>query len=158
MCDNNLSDKNIAIIKDICSKYNNDPTDLISILHATQEQFGYLPQEVQKEIAYNINTPLSKIFGVVTFYSFFTMVPKGKYPISVCTGTACYVCGADKITEELERLLGIKVGKTTKDGKFSLDTLRCVGACGLAPVIMIGKKIHGRAKVEEMKDLINNCK
>lgn len=158
MCNNNLCDKNIAIIKDICNKFDNDPSELISILHAVQGRFGYLPEEVQREIAINLNAPLSKIFGVVTFYSFFTMVPKGKYAISVCTGTACYVCGAEKITEELERLLEIKVGQTTKDGKFSLDTLRCVGACGLAPVLLIGKKIYGRAKVEDMKDLVNSCK
>ena len=158
MCENKINDKNKAIIKDICNSFDNIPSELISILHKTQEHFGYLPQEVQEEIANNLKTPISRVYGVVTFYSFFTMEPRGKYPISVCTGTACYVCGAENIVEEFERLLGIKVGNTTSDGKFSINTLRCVGACGLAPVVMIGKKIYGRAKVEDMKDLINSCK
>lgn len=158
MCENNLNAKNKAKIKEICESFNNDPTELISILHRVQELFGYLPKEVQEEIAHSLKTPISRVFGVVTFYSFFTMEPRGKYPISVCTGTACYVRGAENVVEEFERLLGIKVGKTTDDGKYSLDTLRCVGACGLAPVVMVGKKIYGRAKVEDLKEILDSYK
>ena len=117
----------------VCDEHNNDPGELINILHAAQGIFGYLPREVQEIIAGRLYIPVSKVYGVVTFYSFFTMTPKGKYPISVCLGTACYVRGAEKVLEEFQRQLEIKVGETTSDGLFSLDCLRCVGACGLAP-------------------------
>ena len=98
--------------------------------------------------------PLAKIYGVVSFYSFFTMTPKGKYPISICMGTACYVRGAEKIVEALEKELKIKVGEVTQDGKYSLDCLRCIGACGLAPVIMIGDEVHGRLEPAMIKDIL----
>jgi len=114
-----------------------------------------LPEPVQLEIALNLNMPLAKVYGVVSFYSFFTMTPKGKFPISVCLGTACYVRGAEKIVEALEKELKIKVGQVTEDGKFSLDCLRCIGACGLAPVMMIGDKVHGRLEPEMIKDILN---
>lgn len=124
----------------VCDEHNNDPGELINILHAAQGIFGYLPREVQEIIAGRLYIPVSKVYGVVTFYSFFTMTPKGKYPISVCLGTACYVRGAEKVLEEFQRQLEIKVGETTSDGLFSLDCLRCVGACGLAPVVTIARK------------------
>ena len=114
----------------VCDEHNNDPGELINILHAAQGIFGYLPREVQEIIAGRLHIPVSKVYGVVTFYSFFTMTPKGKYPISVCLGTACYVRGAEKVLEEFQRQLEIKVGETTSDGLFSLDCLRCVGASG----------------------------
>ena len=157
-CGNCIKESDKDKIKDICQGFDNDPFELISVLHKIQENFGFIPQEVQEEVAYNLNIPVSKVFGVVSFYSFFTMEPRGEYPISVCTGTACYVCGAENIVEEFERVLGIKVGQTTDDGKFSLNTLRCIGTCGLAPVLMIGSKIHGRAKVEDIKSLVDSCK
>lgn len=102
-----------------------------------------------------LGIPAAKVYGVVTFYSFFTMKPKGKYPISVCMGTACYVRGAEKVLDEFKRQLGIEVGETTADGLFSLDSLRCVGACGLAPVVMVGQKVFGRLTQSSVKGIID---
>lgn len=117
---------------------------LISVLHKAQSLFGYLPKEVQMFVGEKLDVPAAKVYGVVSFYSFFTMEPKGANPISVCLGTACYVRGAEKVLEAFKEELGIEVGQTTPDGKFSLDALRCIGACGLAPVAMIGDKVYGR--------------
>lgn len=117
---------------------------LISVLHKAQSLFGYLPQEVQTFVGEKLGVPAAKVYGVVSFYSFFTMEPKGKCPISVCLGTACYVRGAETVLDAFKKELDIEVGQTTKDGKFSLDALRCIGACGLAPVAMIGDKVYGR--------------
>lgn len=131
-------------------------SSLIIILHKAQEIFGYIPEEVQEFIAEKIEVPVSKVYGVVSFYNFFSMEPKGKYPISVCTGTACYVRGAEKILEALQKELGLKLGGVTEDGLFSLDSLRCVGACGLAPVMLVGKDVHGKVKPEDVKKIIEN--
>ena len=131
--------------------------ELIRVLHTAQGLFGYLPKEVQMYVAKRMEVPVSKVYGIVSFYSFFTMKPKGEYDISVCLGTACYVRGADKVLEELEKQLGVKVGETTEDGKFSLRTLRCVGACGLAPVVMVGEKVYGRVTKDMVKDIIADC-
>lgn len=133
-------------------------SSLIIILHKAQEIFGYIPEEVQEFIAEKIEVPVSKVYGVVSFYNFFSMEPKGKYPISVCTGTACYVRGAEKILEALQKELGLKLGGVTEDGLFSLDSLRCVGACGLAPVMLIGKDVHGKVKPEDIKKIIESYK
>lgn len=141
--------------EEICLRFNNDPGELISILHATQNTLGYLPVEVQHVIARCLGIPSSRVYGVVTFYSFFSMTPKGQYPVSVCLGTACYVRGSDKVLEEFKRVLGIEVGETTPDGKFSLDCLRCVGACGLAPVATIGDKVYGRLNPSEIKKIVD---
>ncbi len=149
-----LKDKDNQKIKEICKSFNNAPGELINVLHKTQEHFGYLPAEVQEVVAENLNVPVAKVYGVVTFYSFFTMTPKGQYPISLCTGTACYVRGAEKVLEELKKVLNVNVGETTPDGKFSLSCLRCVGACGLAPVVMIGDKTFGRVAPEDVKKII----
>lgn len=143
-------------IRSVCEKFGNDPGELIHILHEVQHQYGYLPEEVQGLIASCLRIPASRVYGVVTFYTYFTMSPKGKYPVSVCMGTACYVRGSEKILEQLERLLGIQVGETTPDGKYSLDCLRCVGACGLAPVVMIGEKVYGRLQPVDMKKIIDD--
>lgn len=142
-------------LTDICNEFNNDLDDLIGILHKAQSEFGYLPKEVQIIIAELIKIPSSKIYGVVTFYSYFTMKPKGKHPISVCMGTACYVKGAEKVLKEFENKLKIRNGETTPDGKFSMSSLRCVGACGLAPVVSIGEKIYGSVKVEEVEKILS---
>lgn len=155
MSDTRLSCKVASRIEEICSRYGNDSGELINILHEVQKEVGYLPPDVQKAVAANLGIPVSKVYGVVTFYTFFTMVPKGKYPISVCMGTACYVRGAEKLLDELKRRLGIDVGETTPDGKFSLDCLRCVGACGLAPVVMIGEKVYGRLQASEIKKILD---
>lgn len=145
-------------IKEICKSYNNDPGELINILHKAQETFGYLPESVQRVIAPELKISVARVYGVITFYSFFTMKPKGKYPISVCLGTACYVRGAEKVVDEFKKELKIKVGEVTADGKFSLDCLRCVGACGLAPVLLIGNKVHGRVEPEHVKDILAQYK
>jgi NADH-quinone oxidoreductase subunit E/NADP-reducing hydrogenase subunit HndA len=141
-------------IKEICKSFNNNEGELINILHKTQDAFGYLPKEVQCAIATELNISAAQVYGVVTFYSFFTMKPKGKYPISICMGTACYVRGAEHVVDEFKKELNIKVGEVTADGKFSLDCLRCVGACGLAPVVMIGEKVHGRVEPGQVKGLL----
>lgn len=149
-----INEKQLADIKAICKSFNNDPGELINVLHKTQTLIGYLPAEVQEIIANELNMSVAKVFGVVTFYSFFTMIPKGKHPISICMGTACYVRGAEKVLDEFKRVLKVKVGETTPDGKFSLSCLRCVGACGLAPVVTIGEKVYGRVAPDGVKDII----
>ena len=131
--------------------------ELIRVLHTAQGLFGYLPKEVQVYVAKKLNVPVSKVYGVVSFYSFFTMKPKGEYDISVCLGTACYVRGADAVLTELTKKLNIEVGETTADGKFSLRTLRCVGACGLAPVVMVGEKVYGRVTPDMVDGILAEC-
>jgi NADH:ubiquinone oxidoreductase subunit E len=151
-----LQDCHKKTIEDICIYYKNDPGDLIKILHKAQTAFGYLPESVQREIAFRLKISVAKVYGVVTFYSFFTMTPKGKHPISVCMGTACYVRGAEKVLDELKDQLRIKVGGVTENGKFSLDCLRCVGACGLAPVLLIGEKVYGRVEASQIKGILDS--
>ncbi len=139
-------------------KYINGVSDkkgsLISVLHKAQEIFGYLPKEVQEFVAEKLDLSLAKVYGVVSFYSYFTMTPKGEYPISVCMGTACYVRGAEKVLKEFNRQLGIETGETSSDGKFSIDALRCVGACGLAPVVLVGEKVYGRVETKDVAKIL----
>lgn len=149
-----LKQEQIDEIKAICIAFNNDEGELINVLHKAQTYFGYLPAEVQEVIAHELKMPVAKVFGVVTFYSFFTMTPKGAHPISICMGTACYVRGSEKVLDEFKRQLRISVGETTHDGKFSLSSLRCVGACGLAPVVMVGEKVYGRVSPEDVKRIV----
>lgn len=149
-----LKEKDIQQIKDIAQSFGNKPGELINVLHKVQGVFGYLPAEVQEVVAREVNVSVAKVYGVVTFYSFFTMIPKGKYPVSICTGTACYVRGAEKVLDEFKKELGIKVGESTPDGKFSLTCLRCVGACGLAPVVLVGEKTFGRVSPDGVKDIL----
>ncbi len=139
-----LNEEKRNTIIEICNSYDNRASDVIHILHGVQGALGFLPIEVQELIAKQLNIPVSRVYGIVSFYSFFSMEPKGKYPISICLGTACHVRGSDKILEEFKRLLGIGIGQTTPDNKFSIDCLRCVGACGLAPVALVGDKVYGR--------------
>jgi NADH:ubiquinone oxidoreductase subunit E len=117
---------------------------LIPVLHKAQELFGFLPIEVQNHIAEKLDIPVSQILGVVTFYHYFTMQPRGRHTVNVCMGTACYVRGAKKVVEALTDALKVKIGETTSDRRFSLTTQRCFGACGLAPVIMVNNDVHGR--------------
>ncbi|MBN1988351.1 MAG: NAD(P)H-dependent oxidoreductase subunit E [Bacteroidales bacterium] len=149
-----LKKEDVAKIKEICKTFHNNPGELINVLHKAQSFFGYLPAEVQEIVAVELNIPVAKVYGVVTFYSFFTMLPKGQHPISICTGTACYVRGAEKVLDEFKRILNVSVGETTPDGKFSLGCLRCVGACGLAPVVMVGEKVYGRVSPDGVKDIL----
>ena len=149
-----LSESKINFVKDICKQYNNEGGEVINVLHKVQGEFGYLSAEVQELVAKELNIPVARVYGIVSFYSFFTMTPKGRYPISVCLGTACYVRGAEKVIDELKRQLAIQVGGTTPDGKFSLNCLRCVGACGLAPVLMIGDKVYGRVTADKVAGIL----
>ena len=153
-----LSESKIKFIKDVCKSFGNKAGEVINVLHKVQGEFGYLPAEVQEVVAKELNIPVSRVYGIVSFYSFFTMTPKGEHPISVCLGTACYVRGAEKVLDELKRQLGINVGEVTPDGKFSLTCLRCVGACGLAPVIEVGEKVYGRMTPDRVKDVLAEYK
>lgn len=142
----------------ICKSFNNDAGELINVLHQTQDFLGYLPAEAQEIIARQLHIPAAKVYGVVSFYSFFSMVPKGKCPVSICLGTACYVRGAEKIVDAFSEQLSIKVGETDKNGIFSLATLRCVGACGLAPVALVNNQVYGRLVPEDVKRVIEENK
>jgi len=144
----------IEKIRQIAKSFKNEPGELINVLHKCQGEFGYLPAEVQEVVASELNISVANVYGVVTFYSFFSMIPKGLYPISICTGTACYVRGAEKVLSEFKKQLNIEVGTTSSDGKFSLSCLRCVGACGLAPVVLVGDKTYGRVSPDGVKDII----
>lgn len=128
---------------------------LISVLHEAQDLFGYLPIEIQKMISEELRVPLSEIYGVATFYSHFSLIPKGEYEIGVCLGTACYVKGAQEILNKVEKTLGITVGQTTPDRKFSINATRCLGACGLAPVLMINGDVYGRLKPDDVEEILN---
>lgn len=126
----------------------------IPVLHEAQEIYGYLPIEVQKMISVGLGVPLAEIYGIVTFYAQFSLNPKGTYQIGVCLGTACYVKGSGDILEKIKEILGIDVGECTPDGKFSLDATRCIGACGLAPVITINDDVYGRLTLDEIPGIL----
>jgi NADH-quinone oxidoreductase subunit E/NADP-reducing hydrogenase subunit HndA len=149
-----LHENQVKELVEVCRSFSNDPYELINVLHKAQGIFGYLPAEVQEIVARELKIPVAKVYGVVTFYSFFTMIPKGQNPISICMGTACYVRGAEKVLEEFKRKLKVEVGETTPDGKFSLNCLRCVGACGLAPVVMVGDKTYGRVSPDGVQEIL----
>ncbi|HHT52977.1 MAG: NAD(P)H-dependent oxidoreductase subunit E [Bacteroidales bacterium] len=153
-----ISQNTRSKIEEICKSYNYEQGELINVLHKTQEFLGYLPAEAQEVIAKEMNIPTAKVYGVVSFYSFFTMIPKGRFPISICMGTACYVRGAEKILDEFKNQLGLGVGETSPDGMFSLASLRCVGACGLAPVVLVGEKVYGRLATDDVKGIIDEYK
>ena len=141
-------------LKNVCKSFNNEKGELINVLHKAQGIFGYLPAEVQEIVAKELHVSTAHVYGVVSFYSFFSMLPKGQHPVSICLGTACYVRGAEKVIDEFKQLLKINVGQTTPDGKFSLACLRYVGACGLAPVVLVGDKVYGRVAPEGVKQIL----
>jgi NADH-quinone oxidoreductase subunit E/NADP-reducing hydrogenase subunit HndA len=130
--------------------YNYEPTALIQVLHAAQHSFGYLAADVLRYIASAMKLPLAHVYGVTTFYNFFSLVPRGKYQIMVCTGTTCHVRGAATVVERLGQQLGIKQTETTKDGLFSLQTARCIGACALAPAITVGDDVYGKLSPDKI--------
>jgi len=130
---------------------------LIQTLHRAQKLFGYLPEEVQRYIARRLGISHAEVSGVISFYNFFTTEPKGKFQISVCMGTACFVKGAPKILEEFEKSLKIKAGEVTEDGNYSVDMLRCVGACGLAPVVLVNDKVYGNVTPKMVGDIMADC-
>ena len=142
-------------MKELLEKYHHNKDELIQILNEVQEKYGYIPKQAQLEISENLKIPMAEIYGVITFYSRFTLKPKGKYAISVCLGTACFVKGSQKIMDRLKERLGIEPGQTTEDGKFSLDETRCVGACGLAPVFTINNEEYGKATIKQLDQVLD---
>lgn len=152
-CNSEKEDK-FRIIDNVVERYEGHDGSLIPILHDIQEEIGYLPEDVQAYVSEKLNIPLSEVYGVVSFYSLFNIEPKGKYKVSVCMGTACYVKGAGQILAEFEKELDIKVGQTTEDGLFTLEGCRCLGACGLAPVLTINDHVHGRLVPGDVPNLI----
>lgn len=143
-----------ATLLKVISEHKSDKGALMPILQRAQDIYGYLPIEVQTMISNEMNLPLEKIYGVVTFYSQFSLSPKGKYKVSVCLGTACYVKGSGDIYNKLMEKLGIEGGECTADGKFSLDACRCIGACGLAPVLTVNEDVYGRLSVDDIDDIL----
>jgi NADH:ubiquinone oxidoreductase subunit E len=138
----------------IISGHKGKPGALILVLHKAQTLFGYLPREVQRRVADGLGIPLSEVSGVVTFYSFFTMVPKGRHTIKVCLGTSCYVRGGQRLIGDLQKKLSLDVGGTTEDRKFSLEVVRCIGACGLSPAMTVGEDVFGRVKNTKIGEIL----
>lgn len=151
-------EERFRLIDRIVKRYQGQEGALIPILHQSQEAIGYLPEDVQAYVAEQLDIPLSEVYGVVSFYSLFNTEPKGKYKVSICLGTACYVRGAGQILQEFEKELKVKVGQTTEDGLFTLEACRCLGACGLAPVLMINDNVHGRLVPGDVTTIINKYK
>lgn len=145
-------------LQEIIEKYKDKKGALIQVLHEAQEVYGYLPIEVQKKISEGLNVPLSEIYGIVTFYTQFSLNPKGKYKISVCMGTACYVKGAGQILDKFKEILGLEVGECSEDGLFSLEPCRCLGACGLAPVITINEDVYGKLVPDDVEGIVKKYK
>jgi NADH:ubiquinone oxidoreductase subunit E len=150
-----FSKEQVAELNSIIEKFKGKPGGLIPVLEEAQVALEYLPISVQKRIASGLNLPLSRVYGVVTFYSFFTMTPRGKHTVRVCLGTACYVRGGKALTEALEKQFGIKEGETTPDRMFTLESVRCLGACGLGPVVVVDEDIHGRLKPGKVKEVLS---
>ena len=138
----------------IIEKHRGQPGGLIPVLERAQELLGFLPIPVQKRVGRELGISFSHVYGVVTFYSFFTMQPRGKHTVRICMGTACYVRGGKKIAKNMEKLLGIKESETTPDRMFTYETVRCLGACGLGPVVVVDEDIHGRVKPDKLKDIL----
>lgn len=141
-------------LNEVIEKYKGTKGALIPVLHEAQEIYGYLPLEVQKMISEGLNIPLTEIYGVVTFYTQFSLNPKGQYKIGVCLGTACYVKGAGAIIDKIKEKLGIDVDECTEDGRFSLEATRCIGACGLAPVLTVNDDVYGKLVVDDVEGIL----
>jgi len=148
------SDPRWEQLEEILAAHQGDAGALIQVLHAAQDVFGFVSEEVQERVAEALGVPVSEVYGVATFYSLFSLKPRGQYKIGVCLGTACYVRGAAQVLAELEKQLGVKVNDTTSDGKFTLEVTRCIGACGLAPVITINEDVYGRLQVEKVGEVL----
>jgi NADH:ubiquinone oxidoreductase subunit E len=142
-------------IANVIDLYKDKEGSLIQILHLAQEIYGYLPLDLQKFIAQSLDKPLSEVSGVITFYSFFSTKPRGKHTIRVCLGTACYVRGGKKLVERLQDILNVKVGETTQDGKFTFEIARCIGACGLAPAMMIDNVVYKQVNVNKLESILS---
>ena len=153
-----LQNSAVEQITEIVNRYKNEETPLMMILSDIQKEYGYIPLEVQELVSQLTGIPVSDIYGVVTFYSFFSLTPKGKYVVGVCLGTACYVKGSQLVIDKFEELLGIKPGETSSDGLFTLDALRCVGACAIAPAVSINGKVHPMVQVSQVEKIINDIR
>ena len=151
----NCKGKKDLFLEKLFKEYLPVKDNLIQMLNEVQEHYGYVPMHVQKELSEFLNVPMAEIYGVVTFYSRFSLEPQGKYKISVCLGTACFVKGSQKIMDRLTDRLKIKEGETTKDGLFTIEQTRCVGACGLAPVFTINGEVYGRASVQKLDQVLD---
>lgn len=149
-----LKSEAVKQIKEICARYKNEPSPLMIVLTDVQKEYGYIPLEVQEVISAELDIPVSDIYGVVTFYSFFSLKPKGKYVIGVCIGTACYVKGSQNVLDKFSEILNIKCGETSEDGLFTLDGLRCIGACGIAPAISINGKVYPKVQLSEVAKIV----
>lgn len=143
-----------AQLRQVIAEHKDQKGAVIPVLHEAQNIYGYLPIEVQEIISEGLKVPLAEVYGIVTFYAQFSLNPKGKYQIGVCLGTACYVKGSGDILEKIKQILGIDVGECTPDGKFSIDATRCIGACGLAPVLTVNEDVYGRLTVDDVEDII----
>lgn len=152
-CNCNKKDK---FMEDLFNEYLPVKDNLIQMLNEVQEHYGYIPEKAQRDLSEFLNVPMAEIYGVITFYSRFTLKPKGKYNISVCLGTACYVKGSQRIMDRLKERLKIEPGETTKDGLFSIEETRCVGACGLAPVFTVNGEVYGKATVKKLDEVLEN--
>lgn len=157
-CNNCMEEKTKQELDQILVNYTNDKSNLIQILNEVQEKFGYVPTIAQEQIAKFLGIEVAEVYGVVTFYSRFTLKPKGKYAISVCMGTACFVKGGEKVLDRVKEKLKIGEGETTEDGKFSIDATRCIGACGLAPVFTINDEVYGKATPELVDKILEEYK
>ena len=149
-----LNSAAVAQIEEICDRYTDEKTPLMMILSDIQNEYGYIPLEVQKIVSEKTGISVADIYGVVTFYSFFSLEPKGKYVIGCCLGTACYVKGAQQIIDKFCEILGIKPGETTVDGLFTIDALRCIGACGIAPAVTINGKVYPKMTVDAVAAVV----
>ena len=147
--------KKDLFLEKLFEEYLPEKDNLIQMLNEVQEHYGYVPMHIQKELSEFLNVPMAEIYGVVTFYSRFSLEPQGKYKISVCLGTACFVKGSQKIMDRLVDRLKIKEGETTKDGLFTIEQTRCVGACGLAPVFTVNGEVYGRASVQKLDQVLD---
>lgn len=153
-----LQESAVKKINEICDRYVNDKTPLMMILSDIQKEYGYIPLEVQEIVSDRTGISVAEIYGVVTFYSFFSLTPKGKYVIGVCLGTACYVKGAQQIIDKFSEIIGIKPGETSADGLFTLDALRCIGACGIAPAVTINGKVYPKLSVDAVPKIVEEYK
>ena len=149
-----INEAGIKKINEICDRYVGEKTPLMMILSDIQNEFGYIPLEVQKIVSDKTGIPVAEIYGVVTFYSFFSLEPKGKYIVGCCLGTACYVKGAQQIVDKFSEILGIKPGQTSEDGMFTIDALRCIGACGIAPAVTINGKVYPKMTVDAVAGVV----
>ena len=149
-----LQEAAVKKICEICDRYANEKTPLMMIMSDIQKEYGYIPLDVQQIVSEKTGVSVAEIYGVVTFYSFFSLQPKGQYVVGVCLGTACYVKGAQQIIDKFSELLGIAPGGTTEDGMFTLDALRCIGACGIAPAVTINGKVYPKLKVSDVPGIV----